>query len=189
MQKLKDESVAAWEGKKKEVQAAQDAKKESVSKVQEAIWENKKEIERLNAEVLESEEQMKDVKRKVADKRYEKEFQEYLSGRKSENYEYLRRQMVSRVYTLREEEEDAYRKLVEERSSYIREYPNRTFSTSIRDNAPYEKLFEFAVLRSSGDLQGSRRRHRRKRLWSISKMTSSSRSGVRSWRLIREGMS
>lgn len=140
MQKLKDESVAAWEGKKKEVQAAQDAKKESVSKVQEAIWENKKEIERLNAEVLESEEQMKDVKRKVADKRYEKEFQEYLESRKSENYEYLRRQMVSRVYTLREEEEDAYRKLVEERSSYIREYPNRTFSTSIRDNVPYEKL-------------------------------------------------
>ena len=140
MQKLKDESVAAWEGKKKEVQAAQDAKKESVSKVQEAIWENKKEIERLNAEVLESEEQMKDVKRKVADKRYEKEFQEYLASRKSENYEYLRRQMVSRAYTLREEEEDAYRKLVEERSSYIREYPNRTFSTSIRDNAPYEKL-------------------------------------------------
>lgn len=140
MQKLKDESVAAWEGKKKEVQAAQDAKKESVSKVQEAIWENKKEIERLNAEVLESEEQMKDVKRKVADKRYEKEFQEYLASRKSENYEYLRRQMVLRVYTLREEEEDAYRKLVEERSSYIREYPNRTFSTSIRDNAPYEKL-------------------------------------------------
>lgn len=140
MQKLKDESVAAWEGKKTEVQAAQDAKKESVSKVQEAIWENKKEIERLNAEVLESEEQMKDVKRKVADKRYEKEFQEYLASRKSENYEYLRRQMVSRVYTLREEEEDAYRKLVEERSSYIREYPNRTFSTSIRDNVPYEKL-------------------------------------------------
>ena len=140
MQKLKDESVAAWEGKKKEVQAAQDVKKESVSKVQEAIWENKKEIERLNAEVLESEEQIKDVKRKVADKRYEKEFQEYLASRKSENYEYLRRQMVSRVYTLREEEEDAYRKLVEERSSYIREYPNRTFSTSIRDNAPYEKL-------------------------------------------------
>ena len=140
MQKLKDESVAAWEGKKKEVQAAQDAKKESVSKVQETIWENKKEIERLNAEVLESEEQMKDVKRKVADKRYEKEFQEYLASRKSENYEYLRRQMVSRVYTLREEEEDAYRKLVEERSSYIREYPNRTFSTSIRDNVPYEKL-------------------------------------------------
>lgn len=140
MKKLKDESVAAWEGKKKEVQAAQDAEKESVSKVQEAIWENKKEIERLNAEVLESEEQMKDVKRKVADKRYEKEFQEYLASRKSENYEYLRRQMVSRVYTLREEEEDAYRKLVEERSSYIREYPNRTFSTSIRDNAPYEKL-------------------------------------------------
>ena len=140
MQKLKDESVAAWEDKKKEVQAAQDTKKESVSKVQEAIWENKKEIERLNAEVLESEEQMKDVKRKVADKRYEKEFQEYLASRKSENYEYLRRQMVSRVYTLREEEEDAYRKLVEERSSYIREYPNRTFSTSIRDNVPYEKL-------------------------------------------------
>jgi hypothetical protein len=31
---------------------------------------------------------MKDVKSQVADKRYEKEFQEYLASRKSENYEY-----------------------------------------------------------------------------------------------------
>ena len=72
--------------------------------------------------------------------RYEMVFQEYLSGRKSENYEYLRRQMVSRVYTLSEEEDEAYRMLVEERCRYIREYPHRTFSTSIRENKPYEKL-------------------------------------------------
>ena len=140
IRKLKEESVAAWEEKKNEVQKAQEIKKTQVTEVQENIWENKKEIERLNADVLQSEEQIKEIRAKVEDQTYEKEFQEYMSGRKTGNYDYLRRQMVAKVYTLREEEEQAYQKLVEERSGYIRQYPNRTFSTTIRDNAPYEKL-------------------------------------------------
>ena len=140
IRKLKEESVAAWEEKKNEVQKAQEIKKTQVTEVQENIWENKKEIERLNADVLQSEEQIKENRAKVEDQTYEKEFQEYMSGRKTGNYDYLRRQMVAKVYTLREEEEQAYQKLVEERSGYIRQYPNRTFSTTIRDNAPYEKL-------------------------------------------------
>ncbi len=40
----------------------------------------------------------------------------------------------------------AYRKLVEERSSYIREYPNRTFSLRLKRTTPYEKLLLNAVL-------------------------------------------
>ena len=140
IRKLKEESVAAWEEKKKEVQQEQEKKKAQATEVQEGIWEHKKEIERLNAEVLQAEEQMKDVRLKVEDRKYEKEFQEYLAGKKTDNYDYLRRQMISKVYTLREEEEQAYQKMVEERSGYIRQYPNRTFSTSIRDNAPYDRL-------------------------------------------------
>ena len=140
IRKLKEESVAAWEEKKDEVQKAQEIKKTQVTEVQESIWENKKEIERLNMDVVQAEEQIKEIRAKVENQTYEKEFQEYMSGRKSGNYDYLRRQMTAKVYTVREEEEQAYQKLVEERSGYIRQYPNRTFSTSIRDNTPYEKL-------------------------------------------------
>lgn len=74
--------------------------------------------------------------------RYEQEFQKYLAGRKSVNYEYLKRQRLSDLYPMREAEEAAYQKLVEERSSYVRSYPNRTFSTAIRDNRPYDELLE-----------------------------------------------
>ena len=100
----------------------------------------RKEIERLNAEVLESEEQMKDVKRKVADKRYEKEFQEYLASRKSENYEYLRRQMVSRYIRSGKKRKTLTGSWWKREAVISENYPNHTFSTSIRDNAPYEKL-------------------------------------------------
>ncbi len=73
---------------------------------------------------------------------YEQEFQKYLSGRKSGNYDYLKRQRLADLYPMREAEEEAYQKLVEERSSYVRNYPNRTFSTAIRDNIPYDDLLE-----------------------------------------------
>ena len=74
--------------------------------------------------------------------RYEQEFQRYLAGRKSVNYDYLKRQRLSDLYPLREAEEAAYQKLVEERSGYVRSYPNRTFSTAIRDNVPYDELLD-----------------------------------------------
>ena len=74
--------------------------------------------------------------------RYEEEFQRYLSGRKSVNYDYLKRQRLSDLYPLREAEEASYQKLVEERSSYVRSYPNRTFSTAIKENTCYDELLE-----------------------------------------------
>jgi len=86
----------------------------------------------------------KDERTETAGKmiRYEQEFQKYLAGRKSVNYDYLKRQRLSDFYSLREAEEEAYQKLAEERSGYVRNYPNRTFSTAIRDNHPYDDLLE-----------------------------------------------
>lgn len=59
---------------------------------------------------------------------YEQEFQEYLAGRRSENYEYLQKQKIASRYPKMDEREEAYQKLVEERSTYLRSYANRTFS-------------------------------------------------------------
>lgn len=70
----------------------------------------------------------------------EAEFQEFLSTKKSVNYDYLRRQKVSEQQPLLDQTEREYQKLVDVRSAYLRTYPNRTFSASARDNTAYEKL-------------------------------------------------
>ena len=71
--------------------------------------------------------------------KYEPEFQEYLEGRQSRNYEYLMRERIKKKQPLEDAQEKAYEKLVEARSAYLRKYPNRTYSATIRDNDVYEK--------------------------------------------------
>lgn len=177
MEKLKSESVDAWEAEKQKLNEKQDAKKLQVVKVQENIWNYQKEIEKLHEELLQAENGIVEQRQKLGRKlqgekgrtigafdgdaaegrilkeneasagveqleRYEQEFQKYLAGRKSVNYDYLKRQRLSDLYPMRDAEEAAYQKLVEERSSYVRNYPNRTFSTAIRDNSPYDALLE-----------------------------------------------
>ena len=164
MRKLKSESVDEWEVRKQELKEKQDAKKAQAVKVQETIWNYQKEIEKLHEELLQAEAGIMEQRQKLGVKlraesertadlsnggeaveqadRYEQEFQRYLAGKKSVNYDYLKRQRLADLYPMREEEEEAYRKLVEERSGYVRNYPNRTFSTAIRDNIPYDDLLE-----------------------------------------------
>ena len=164
MRKLKSESVDEWEVRKQELKEKQDAKKAQAVKVQETIWNYQKEIEKLHEELWQAEAGIMEQRQKLGVKlraesertadlsnggeaveqadRYEQEFQRYLAGKKSVNYDYLKRQRLADLYPMREAEEEAYRKLVEERSGYVRNYPNRTFSTAIRDNIPYDDLLE-----------------------------------------------
>lgn len=158
MQKLKSESVDAWEVRKQELTDRQDEKKAQIVKTQEDIWNYRKEIEKLKEEMLLAESGIMEQRSRLGfgpggdeaakaeameqTDRYEQEFQKYLAGRKSGNYDYLKRQRLGELYPMREEEEASYQKLVEERSSYVRSYPNRTFSTAIKDNIPYDELLE-----------------------------------------------
>lgn len=70
----------------------------------------------------------------------EAQFQTYLEEKRSMNYEYLRRQQINARIPLEEQTERAYQALVDVRSAYIQRYPNRTFSTSAKENTAYEKL-------------------------------------------------
>lgn len=148
MQKLKDESVKAWESEKEDIQKKQDEKKREVSRVQEIIWKNQGEIEKLREEAVHAESEMATQSQKMAayqkdtsiSTEFEQEFQKYLESRRSVNYDYLKRQRIAELYPFHEQEEKAYHKLVEERSNYVRIYPNRTFSTVIKNNEPYDKL-------------------------------------------------
>ena len=71
---------------------------------------------------------------------YEDGFQEYLAGKHTSNYGYLKHQQIEEHKLKQGKMEQVYRQLVDERSAYLRNYPNRTFSTSVKDNADYEKL-------------------------------------------------
>lgn len=148
MRKLKSESVDAWEEQKQELKLRQDEKKDQIVRVQETIWNYRREIEKLHEELLNAEAGIMEQRQKLrrengADSdRYEEEFKRYLEGKRSVNYDYLKRQRMSELYPVREAEEESYQKLVEVRSSYVRSYPNRTFSTAARDNTPYDELLE-----------------------------------------------
>ena len=49
------------------------------------------------------------------------------------------RERIKKKQPLEDAQEKAYEKLVEARSAYLRKYPNRTYSATIRDNDVYEK--------------------------------------------------
>ena len=123
-------------------------KQKEVSRVQEIIWRNQGEIEKLREEAVQVESELSAQSQKMAAYQkdaeasavFEQEFQKYLESRRSVNYDYLKRQRIAELYPIQEQEEKAYQKLVEERSNYVRVYPNRTFSTVIKNNEPYDKL-------------------------------------------------
>ncbi len=170
MMRMKEESVDAWEKQKTLIQEKQQEKKDQIRKAEQGIWESGRDIENLRRSRLAAEEALREQRRSMEeylvqaessdiknaedgqqedtykgqmwDPRYEQGFQEYLAGRRTSNYGYLKRQQTSDLQPKRKKEEEAYQQLVEERSSYLRSYPNRTFSAAVKDNEPYDKLLE-----------------------------------------------
>lgn len=149
MQALQEESVEAWEEEKQVIQQKQSEKKERLTKVQESIWTQQKDIDKYMEELLKTEENLKEQCKgmnvyhetgRYAE--YEKEFMTYLAGKRSVNYDYLKRQRIAEQEPLKEAEERSYQTLVEKRSGYLRNYPNRTFSASIKENDVYKKLLD-----------------------------------------------
>ena len=149
IRKLRDESVSAWEEQKLELLKCQEEKKQQISKLQEEIWQNKEFIEKQKLERIDLEEQLAVKTKYIRENEeykehpeYENKFQTFIETRKSANYEYLRRQRIAEKYPLEEQTEKKYQELVEVRSHYIQKYMNRSFSISIKNNEPYDRLLE-----------------------------------------------
>lgn len=143
MKLLQEESVSEWETQKLKLMGQQEEKKAQIAKVQEDIWKNKDFIGKCKSDNLEMNAQLAERERYFTeDAEYEDAFRTFMEGRKSTNYEYLRRQRLGDRIPLEGQTERAYQELVDVRSSYIQKYPNRTFSTSIKDNAPYDRLLD-----------------------------------------------
>lgn len=143
MRTLREESVSAWEAEKLELMRRQEEKKMQIRTAQEEIWKNKEFISKCKSDSLEMHAQLADRERYFKeDAELEALFAQFMEGRRSVNYDYLRRQRLGDRTPLEEKKERAYQELVDIRSSYTQRYPNRTFSASIKDNGPYDRLLE-----------------------------------------------
>lgn len=143
MKKLREESVDTLEVQMKEVQKKKEEKQNQINEVQKNIWDSENDIQKFQSGIVEAEGLLKDTRQNfVENVEFWEEFRAYLDSRKTANYEYLRGMRQKESTLLAEEEDRAYQKLVDIRSGYSKRYPNRTFSISIKDNGPYDKLLE-----------------------------------------------
>ena len=152
MMKLKEESVKSWEKQRESLIILQEEKKKQIQTQRENIWQNQADIQKFKIDRLETESLYSNQLQKIAElkeglsveeaEECEQAFIEYMSKKRSVNYEYLKRQKLAERYPLQVREDKAYQILVDIRTDYIRNYPNRTFSTGIKDNVPYDKLLD-----------------------------------------------
>ena len=97
----------------------------------------------LKDQIVDSEEELAEFRKDFQENtEYEEVFRKFLEARKSVNYEYLKSQVAKGLGELKNAMDDAYQRLVDRRSVYIRRYPNRTFSTSVKENSDYDKLLD-----------------------------------------------
>ena len=142
MKKLKAETVDALEKDKRELAAKQAEKAGQIDRERKAVWSNQSDIQKFKEELVAVEGQLKDqhisfeeFKKKLlkeADsgkagtedapsklREYEAQFIQYLNSRRSENYDYLKRQKMSESYPLKETEDAKYQRLVASISEII----------------------------------------------------------------------
>ena len=143
MKKLQTESVSVWEEKKREILEEQGKVKENLQKLAQNIWKNKDSDERNKKVFLDIEEELKEKQKDFQkNEKYEKEFEKYLDGRRSSNWEYLRQQRMSEYGRLENARNCAFSALADRRTLYLKNYPNRNFSATIQDNVAYDRLYD-----------------------------------------------
>lgn len=152
MKKLREESVDMLEKQKLDIMRRQEEKKESIDSVKKAIWQNEQDIEKFNnmiitteTEWLEREKMLAEENKRRSEERtqmLESQFKQYLEKTKSLNYDYMKRQKQMEQNPLKDQMDRFYQKLVDVRSVYNQQYPNRSFSTSVKDNKMYDKLLD-----------------------------------------------
>lgn len=140
---LQEESIALWEEQKQNLMKAQEEKKEQIKELQKAVWRNQATGEQLKKNYLETNEKLTWKEKGFCNNnQYEERFVEFLNGRRSGNYEYLKNEQLKMKTIIEQKKEKNYQSLIEMRGRYIQKYPNRSLSTTIENNLPYEELLQ-----------------------------------------------
>lgn len=139
--KLRGGAVSVWEEKKEQLLAGQDEMKESLQKLQQTIWKIQSDGERYRKNYIEISNELNEKEKGFQENdNMEIKLKKYLENKRSSNLEYLRQQRISDRASLENARNNAYSRLVERRTFYLKSYPNRTFSAMITENDPYDRL-------------------------------------------------
>lgn len=139
--RLQKESVTALKEKIQENKELQKEKTSLISEVSKAIWNREKQMEDWNRAYLDTNEQLTQKQRIFNEQPIlEQAFDDYMKDKAKSEYEGLRNAAYRKIKVAEEEGEEAFKKLADIRSDYLREYPNRTFSITAETNDVYDEL-------------------------------------------------
>lgn len=141
MEKLQKESVSVWEEKKGELLERQDEVKDSLQKLQQNIWKIQSDAERFKKVYIDLNNELNEKEKSFQENEKQNDkFKKFLEENGKTGYEALRQRRISDRTAVENARNDAYSRLVERRTLYLKNYPNRTFSAMITDNGPYDRL-------------------------------------------------
>ncbi|MCU6746891.1 AAA family ATPase [Faecalicatena acetigenes] len=140
---LRAESLSLWEEKKQILLKEQEENTKAAEKLKKAIWNNEAAEKQIKEKYLEASERLTWKEKDFCyDEKQEEKFLVFLNSHRSGNYEYLKGERLREKSMIEQKKEKNYQTLIDTRTHYIQKYPNRTMSTTIESNAPYEKLLQ-----------------------------------------------
>lgn len=143
LEQLKEGSLKGLEIEKERNRKEQETLQQTLNQIRESVWmmENSiKEYEQVNID--QNEALVRKQQEFTPDGTFASRFEEETKEIRISDYERLKNRAIRKFYDAGTGKEEQYRKLVELRSEYLREYPNRTFSAVTEDNKEYEQLYE-----------------------------------------------
>lgn len=141
LRKMKEQNIDEWEKEREAVEVLRSGKEEELREIDRQTNRSQEELERLKKEAVWKQGELSDRERDFKEeKMLEEQLREFLSKRDNPNYDKLRDYFKGQAGSAAEARDQAFDILLSERLAYLKRYPNRNFSPSVRNNEAYEKL-------------------------------------------------
>ncbi len=141
MEELDSGIVDELKTKRTEITQKQNAVKEELDRVKRQIWDKERSLENAGTGLTGKNEELVEAERVLRGSRKDEEaFEAYIGEYKNPRYARLLEETAAAIEQAAEEGEKQKSALVEVRSTYLKNHPQRDFSASAEDNSDYQKL-------------------------------------------------
>ena len=141
IEEIEKQNVAEWEAEHKETEAKIAQKREEIRKMEQQIWSTNNWMESSKRVHLETQEQLVQYQNELQlEEELEQELTQILLEIQHPRYENLQNKYLTQQLEEKEKMEGEEVRLREEKTEYLRLYPNRPFSTEEKEHHRYEEL-------------------------------------------------
>ena len=140
--KLREGALKGLEEERDQNRATQEDCKREINEMKETIWATQNALKECRQQIIDQNEALIRAQNELpANGEYDQQFTQEIEKTDTDDYERLKKRAARKYYDAGTKKEEEYRKLVEVRTAYLREYPNRTFSAIDENNDAYDKLY------------------------------------------------